>query len=416
MATKELRAYPELVSPQSLFGPGVSARKIIALPISKEMEKTDNGLLIRGFFTSDNRDEVGDIITRNATERAVPKYRQWGNIRYMHQPRPVGKVTRIGSDDGLEWNEVEFLVVDPGAIFEVENGLLKALSIGAMIRFEDIEFLEDGGWIINDYSLAEISLVDHPANYDATLNLGEKQFSPAELMLIRANGLGQVARFAPEILHKSKEDNDMTVENTTNASEESLEAGMVDNMEELLEEEAVEEQETQEEIDAEETPESIEDIVEEEVEVEASLEATETEEITDEEDAEIETESEEIQEEQAGPEQEEETLEPMVSLSLKDLNATMANLTALVKSTTELARALVAEAHSANEQSEDEGNGVDDDAGSEGNPSVATDRGAVPSTEIPEDDEVAEIEADLGSSRPADLRDAIRKRFGIETE
>jgi hypothetical protein len=129
----------------------------------------DGSLLVKGFFTSDQRDEVGDIITRNATVNAVPKYRQWGNIRYMHMNRPVGKVVRIGEDDGLAWNEVEIKVIDPQAIFEVEQGLLTALSVGILINLDDIDFLEDGGWVINEYLLAEISLVDHPANYDARL-------------------------------------------------------------------------------------------------------------------------------------------------------------------------------------------------------------------------------------------------------
>jgi len=146
-------------------------RKIIGIPLSKAFEKDpkDGTLKVNGYFTSDNKDEVGDMITRGATERALPKYRTWGNIRYMHLPRPVAKVLRIGSEDGLEWNEVEIKVIDPQAVFEVEQGLLQALSVGILINFDDIEMMQDGGWIINDYQLAEISLVDHPANYDARL-------------------------------------------------------------------------------------------------------------------------------------------------------------------------------------------------------------------------------------------------------
>ena len=146
-------------------------RKIIAVPLEKEMTKREDGLVVRGLFTSDSRDQVGDLITRSATERALPAYKQWGNIRRMHAPDPVARVIRIGAEDGLEWNEVEILVIDPKAIFEVENGLLQALSVGILVDYEDIDFLEDGGWIINNYTLAEISLVDHPANYDARLFL-----------------------------------------------------------------------------------------------------------------------------------------------------------------------------------------------------------------------------------------------------
>jgi len=145
-------------------------RKTIGVPLEKSVKKNDDGsVVVRGFFTSDRADELGDIITRGATERAIPKYRQWGNIRYMHLPQPVAKVVSIGAEDGLEWNEVEIKVIDPKAVFEVEQGLLQALSVGILINFEDIDFLEDGGLIINDYLLAEISLVDHPANYDAVL-------------------------------------------------------------------------------------------------------------------------------------------------------------------------------------------------------------------------------------------------------
>jgi len=104
-------------------------QKVFHAMLSKSMEKTEKAsLLVRGYFTSDNKDEYGDIITRAATEAALPKYRQWMNIRLMHQPIPVGKVTRIGEADGLEWNELEIEVIDPHAVFLVENGLLPALS------------------------------------------------------------------------------------------------------------------------------------------------------------------------------------------------------------------------------------------------------------------------------------------------
>lgn len=144
--------------------------KVFGVPLNKRFDKgADGSLFVSGYFTSDARDEIGDIITRGATERAIPKYKQWGNIRYMHQPKPVAKVVKIGMQDGLEWNEAQIKVIDPQAVFEVENGLLTALSVGILVNMDDIEMQEDGGWVINDYSLAEISLVDHPANYDARL-------------------------------------------------------------------------------------------------------------------------------------------------------------------------------------------------------------------------------------------------------
>lgn len=157
--------------------------KMLAVPFQKGLSKNDKGFLtITGKFTSDEKDQVGDIITRSATEKALPQYRQWGNIRRMHQPDPVAVVTRIGTDDGLpDWNDVEITVIDPKAIFEVENGLLKALSVGILVNLDKVDMLNDGGWVINEYQLAEISLVDHPANYDAKLNVKEmsKEFREA---------------------------------------------------------------------------------------------------------------------------------------------------------------------------------------------------------------------------------------------
>jgi len=151
----------------------VVINKRFSTPIrkTKEFKYDENGnLLVTGFFTSDKVDQLGDIITKEATERAVPPFKQWGNIRYMHRPEPVGKVLKIGKGDGLKWNEMEIKVVDKKAANQVKEELLSAFSVGIMIDFGDIDFLDDGGWQINDYVLAEISLVDHPANYDATIS------------------------------------------------------------------------------------------------------------------------------------------------------------------------------------------------------------------------------------------------------
>ena len=249
--------------------------KVIGVPITKYYKSSEAGepLLVRGKFTSDNVDEVGDIITRGATERALPAYRQWGNIRYMHQPRPVGKVSGIGTDDGFDWNEVEIKVIDPQAAFEVENGLLSALSVGIAIKFDDIEFLEDGGWIINDYSLAEISLVDHPANYDATLDVG--MLSEAFRMVARESGFTAAVKQFGMPNTKIKEE------------------AMADTQEVILEEETTEEVAEEKDLETEEV--ATEEVVEEEEEknIEAEVEveteaAVETEEVEAVEDVETE--------------------------------------------------------------------------------------------------------------------------------
>ncbi len=205
--------------------------KVIGIPLAKTMQKQQDGtLIVRGYFTSDHRDEVGDTITRSATERAIPKFRQWGNIRRMHLPDPVGKVLRIGLEDGLEWNEVEIKVIDPKAVFEVENGLLPALSVGILLNLDDIEMMEDGGWMIHNYTLAEISLVDHPANYDARLkNLPVDQ---GLRTLAREYGMDVLARSMANLL-----DRELAMEEQNTVEKDAIETEPVEKSHETPTEE-----------------------------------------------------------------------------------------------------------------------------------------------------------------------------------
>jgi hypothetical protein len=268
--------------------------KTIGVPLNKEATSRTamSTLIVRGYFTSDKTDMHGDIITRGATERAIEQYRQWGNIRRMHAPDPVGKVRGIGEADGLEWNEVEIEVIDPKAIFEVENELLMALSIGAMILWDDITWMEDGGMLINDYLLGEISLVDHPANYDSYLR-DENSAKTAVDMLVRQYGIDVVSKGMLNIL----EENDMAetantsveldvteneTEEVTEATVEGTEEADVEATKEITEEtedtvedteEAVED-ETIEEEAVEETDESG---AEDDETLEASIDETEEE-------------------------------------------------------------------------------------------------------------------------------------------
>ena len=264
--------------------------KTIGIPLNKEaMAKSEKGTLVtRGFFTSDAPDMHGDIITRAATEGAIEAYRQWGNIRRMHAPDPVGKFLGIGESDGLAWNEVEIEVIDPKAIFEVENELLQALSIGAMIKFEDITWLDDGGMLINAYVLGEISLVDHPANYDAYLN-DEKSAATAVEMLVRQYGIDNVSKGMLEILQENEDMTDQIIEEkeivedeitetTDEAVAEDVEAEDVETTKEIeaeaeIEDEVVEET-VDEEIEAEEIEEDV--VIEESIDEETIEETEET--------------------------------------------------------------------------------------------------------------------------------------------
>lgn len=148
----------------------------------------DGKMYFRSKFTSDNPDMIGDIITKNATERAAKEWRKWGNIRFQHDPnRPVGRMLRIGSEDDLEWNEMEGLISDEGVKQLVKDGVIRAMSVGIIpldfeiIEEEDVDYTisplaKESFWPaiqINDYLMVEVSLVDHPMNYDAVFSGGK---------------------------------------------------------------------------------------------------------------------------------------------------------------------------------------------------------------------------------------------------
>jgi hypothetical protein len=364
-------------------------RKVIGVPLRKEMQKESDGtLVVRGYFTSDNRDEVGDIITRSATERAIPKYRQWGNIRYMHLPKPVAKVLRIGIDDGLEWNEVEIKVIDPTTVFEVENGLLAALSVGILASWDDIDWLEDGGMIINDYTLAEISLVDHPANYDARLK--DLPVDQGLRMLARQYGFDVLAKSMQTLLDRELAMTDQNVTENDAVETEPVEEGA--EVQAAIEAAAPEvEQPDAEQPEAEAAQEAP---AEEEAPVEAPVE----EEVTDEPAAET---SEEAPAAESDP--------------MQEVLAAIRNLTALVERSLNSTPETPAEVPQATEQTEG-GEDVEKDsalvAGTEEavqtqTPEPANRKGAVQETELPGEGSVQAEKAEPVT----DLRQALHKYF-----
>jgi len=297
--------------------------KVMGVPIQKEaLSRTEKGtLVVTGFFTSDQKDMHGDIITRGATERAIRAYRQWGNIRRMHQPDPVGKVLGIGEEDGLEWNQVKLEVIEPKAIQQVESGLLSALSIGAMIDIDSIEFLDDGGMLINDYLLGEISLVDHPGNYDAALQ--KDAITGSLRLLIDRFGFLSVGKSMQTILNEE-----------TTMSEEMK----TKDLEAEVEDAELEEEDTStEEAETDEAPE--EPVADEEVSKEIDAEA-EAEEETDE-DLQDESDTEEVEDESSTIEEDEITDADEaddISRSIGELSERVDALTSLVG---DLAKALL---------------------------------------------------------------------------
>lgn len=130
----------------------------------QKVKSANSDYLITGYFTSDNVDSVGDLITKEATEKAVEGFLRFPTLRYMHQPRPIGKVLKVGAPD-LEWNQALIKVVDEESKTLIDEGILTALSVGIIVR--DAKPNKHGGIDIHAYDWVELSLCDVPANPDA---------------------------------------------------------------------------------------------------------------------------------------------------------------------------------------------------------------------------------------------------------
>ena len=242
-------------------------------------EGSGEEMFVRGFFTSDKMDEVGDIITKEATVDAVERWRQWGNIRTMHN-NPSGRIEKIGEDDGLAWNEVVTVPVDEDTIKLIKGGVLKAYSVGIIPREYELnqEALEEAGddvdpWflplIIHSYDMVEISYVDHPANYAATISeIGSEKFkdmSHRTVLFKNSEIMGDI--------------DDMDKEKDVDALEEELDVSASEELDEQVDSEDVESvEDAGDDIEKAEEAEEADDV---ETEVEKEEGAEEEEEIVE---------------------------------------------------------------------------------------------------------------------------------------
>lgn len=143
------------------------------IPITKIDEEQR---MVWGIATSEAIDSQGDIIDYEASKAA---FGAWlGNIREMHQPIAVGKAIDIQYDDTAKQVMIGAKISEStdgeNAWIKVKEGVLQGFSIGGAINRVKKEVSKvDGKDVpvtrIIDYSLAETSLVDNPANPEAML-------------------------------------------------------------------------------------------------------------------------------------------------------------------------------------------------------------------------------------------------------
>lgn len=138
---------------------------------------SDEERIVEGYISSKNLDNQNQVVKSEAIENALPDYLKWSNLRAMHQPVAAGKVLfvkAVDDDSDKRWY-VRANVVDDDSWKKVKAGVYQGFSIGGSTMPGGVEIgkADDGTpyQILTKIKLAEISLVDRPANPDAVITL-----------------------------------------------------------------------------------------------------------------------------------------------------------------------------------------------------------------------------------------------------
>ena len=131
--------------------------------ISKTESQDDGTVKVWGYASSQAVDSDGEVITADAMKAAIPDYMKFGAVREMHGSNAAGTAIEIAvEDDGRTFFGAH--IVDPIAVTKVRAGVYKGFSIGGKVTARD----DLNKSVIKGLNLTEISLVDRPANPDAT--------------------------------------------------------------------------------------------------------------------------------------------------------------------------------------------------------------------------------------------------------
>lgn len=149
----------------------------INIPISKSNVDKENRI-VSGWATIDNVDQMGDVVTAEASIRAFESFR--GNIREMHDKfKAVGKLVKFRQAEFIDpstgkihsgiWVDVYISKGAEDTWQKVLDGTLTGFSVYGPIDSEGIvkQYVPDEDRMvryINKYSLIELSLVDNPGN------------------------------------------------------------------------------------------------------------------------------------------------------------------------------------------------------------------------------------------------------------
>lgn len=144
----------------------------ISFPITKMEETPDGDLLIYGKATDGSVDSDDQIVDSEWSGKALQTWlKTGGNVRVQHSPNlyPAGTGVEVNVDhDGAHW--VKSLIVEDTAKNLVRKGVLRSYSVG-IAKPRIVRDAHARGGRIVDGQIAELSLVDRPANKNCGFTL-----------------------------------------------------------------------------------------------------------------------------------------------------------------------------------------------------------------------------------------------------
>lgn len=138
-------------------------------------EDNSSDIIIQGYASTSVEDREGDIILANAYKNTIEQYMRTSSaIFYNHDyNRPVGKILDYSITDSLFEVKASIFDVDKYVYEIVKKGIVKAFSVGFIIKDYELKQNDDKKTIrvIKDLDLLDISIVTIPANPTATFNI-----------------------------------------------------------------------------------------------------------------------------------------------------------------------------------------------------------------------------------------------------
>lgn len=169
----------------------------------KEVVSGDEGAVrIRGYASTPDIDRYRDIVEPSAFKDALSLYLKNPVLLRSHDAdRPIGVVeVATVTDQGL-W--IEAVVKDVQTAKEIEEGLMRTLSIGYIAKSTELQhedgtpfnWEEDSPWdpslvrVIKELDLVEISVVSTPANGNALFSMAKSFESCSRQLALKSFGI-----------------------------------------------------------------------------------------------------------------------------------------------------------------------------------------------------------------------------------